>query len=263
MGEVWKSVGTAKGVNYSGLYEVSTFGNVKSIDRVIISRNKKRRKFFGTLLKQYQNDVTGYMQVCLYCNGKPNTFNVHELVMNVFNPNPSPEIYTDINHKDENKLNNRLDNLEWATHKENVNYSLKDRFIPIVQLDFSGDIINVYYSVEEMEKTNTFAAYTIGHIMNKQDYIYKNYFWIRLDKYNDLAKENLMELISEKVTIKETKLHKSSNKPIMQFSKNGKFIREYPSIVNAAKEMGCTKQAIQQCVSGKCETCKGYKWEYK
>lgn len=132
------------------------------------------------------------------------------------------------------------------------------RFIPNPDPEHKTQVNHI-----DEDKTNNCAAYTIGHIMNKQDYIYKNYFWIRLDKYNDLAKENLMELISEKVTIKETKLHKSSNKPIMQFSKNGEFIREYPSIVNAAKEIGYTKQAIQQCVSGKCETCKGYKWKYK
>ena len=43
--------------------------------------------------------------------------------MNVFNPNPNPEIYTAINHIDEDKTNNKLDNLEWVTPKENVHYS--------------------------------------------------------------------------------------------------------------------------------------------
>lgn len=269
--ELWKSVGMFRGIDFSS-YESSTFGNVRSIDRDVKYKDGRIRKYKGTVLSKYKNRHTGYMQVILCHKGKPYTIPVHELIMNAHNPNPNPEIYTDINHIDEDKTNNRLSNLEWTTHKENCNHGtsiermaqrLRDKFIPIVQLDFDGNIINVYYSTKEINRTMVYNVCAVIDIISKQNYIYKNYFWIRLDEYNNLEKENLIELIREKTTIKEMKAHKSSNKPIMQFSKNGEFIREHPSIVNAAKEIGCTKQAIQQCASGKCKTCKGYKWKYK
>lgn len=269
--EIWGNIGIISGIDFSS-YEASVFGNVRSIDRDIKYKDGRVKRHKGVLLSPYKNKVTGYMQICLHCDGRQYLFSVHELVMKVHRPNPNPEIYTDINHIDEDKTNNRLDNLEWTTHKENCNHGtsiermaqrLRDNFIPIVQLDFDGNIINVYYSTEEINRTMVYNVCAVIDIISKQNYIYKNYFWIRLDEYNNLEKENLIELIREKTTIKEMKAHKSSNKPIMQFSKNEEFIREYPSIVNAAKEIGCTKQAIQQCVSGKCKTCKGYKWKYK
>lgn len=190
--EIWGNIGIISGIDFSS-YEASIFGNVRSIDRDIKYKDGRVKRHKGVLLSPYKNKVTGYMQICLHCDGRQYLFSVHELVMKVHRPNPNPEIYTDINHIDEDKTNNRLDNLEWTTHKENCNHGtsiermaqrLRDNFIP--------------------------------------------------DEYNNLEKENLIELIREKTTIKEMKAHKSSNKPIMQFSKNGEFIREYPSIVNAA-----------------------------
>ncbi len=240
--EIWGNIGIISGIDFSS-YEASIFGNVRSIDRDIKYKDGRVKRHKGVLLSPYKNKVTGYMQICLHCDGRQYLFSVHELVMKVHRPNPNPEIYTDINHIDEDKTNNRLDNLEWTTHKENCNHGtsiermaqrLRDNFIPIVQLDFDGNIINVYYSTKEINRTMVYNVCAVIDIISKQNYIYKNYFWIRLDEYNNLEKENLIE-----------------------------FIREYPSIVNAAKEIGCTKQAIQQCVSGKCKTCKGYKWKYK
>lgn len=271
--EIWKSVGVFRGVDYTNMYEASTLGRLRSLDRVIIYKNGKRYTHKGKIIIPYKNK-NGYMQVCLCKNGTK-VFGLHELIMNTFIPNPNPEIYTDINHIDEDKTNNRLDNLEWCTHKENVNHGTaierhsqtqRDRFIPIVQLDFNGNIINVYYSTREINKTEIYNARTISNVINKQNYIYKDYFWIRLNEYNNLTQMELLELLNKKVSIKtinKTKKFEVTKKPVMQFSNDDKFIKEYPSVTNAAKEIGCTKQAIQQCISGKQKTCKGCKWKYK
>lgn len=270
MKEKWKSVGIFKGVDYSGLYEASTFGRVRSVKRVAMGARGRPRTQKGKILSQYRNKTNGYITVVLSCNGERRTYAVHKLVMNAFNPNPNPEIYTDINHIDEERTNNRLDNLEWTTHKKNVNYgtaqarhseTLRERFVPVVQLDFYGNIVNVYYSTKDIRDTN-FLQREISSVINKKGYIYKKYFWIKLDKYNDLSQEELLKIIKEKVYNTETMLHERNGVPIVQMSKNGLFIKEYKSIAVAAIEIGCTKQAIHNCLSNKTKTCCGYKWVY-
>lgn len=229
--ELWKSVGIYKGADLSS-YEASTFGNIRSVDRDVKYKDGRTRKYRGVVLSQYKNKYTGYMQVTLCYRGRLHTYSVHELVMNALCCNPNPEIYTDINHIDEDKTNNRLDNLEWVTHKENVNHGTaierhsqtqKNRFTPIVQLSFDSNIISVYYKTESFNDTE-FIKDTVVGVIRKNTYIYKDYFWIRLDEYNSLSQEELLKLIETNLSIKEIKRHKTRNKSIMQFSKNLIFI---------------------------------------
>lgn len=105
MQEIYKSI---KG--YEGLYEVSNLGNVKSLKKV------RGRALSGErLLKPHI--VNGYVMVTLCKDSKPFNASVHRLIAEAFIPNP--ENKETINHIDGNKQNNSIDNLEWATQREN------------------------------------------------------------------------------------------------------------------------------------------------
>ena len=101
MEEIWKDV---KG--YEGLYQVSNLGNVKSIRKNIIKKPSRLPK--------------GYLQMRLSKNGKNKYISIHRLVAQAFIPNINN--YPCVNHKDCNPQNNKVNNLEWCTYKENNSY---------------------------------------------------------------------------------------------------------------------------------------------
>jgi len=101
--------------NFEGLYEVSNFGCVYSLPRRYRRECKKLRLRVNT---------KGYPHVQLYKDGKIFTFRVHRLVAETFLPNNSNK--KEVNHIDGNKLNNELNNLEWATSKENYDHAVKN-----------------------------------------------------------------------------------------------------------------------------------------
>lgn len=94
-------------------YEVSNFGRVRSVAGVVTYKDGRKRNRIGCILKP-SIGTTGYYIVNI---GRGNTKKIHKLVVNAFIPNPENKRCT--NHKDGNKLNNRIDNLERATHSEN------------------------------------------------------------------------------------------------------------------------------------------------
>ena len=103
--EIWRDV-----VGFEGLYEVSNLGNVNRL--VKYNGAHKPRKL--------RMDRYGYKYVRLWKNGKAKYFTVHRLVAMAFIPNP--ENLPCINHKDEDRTNNDVNNLEWCTVKYNSNY---------------------------------------------------------------------------------------------------------------------------------------------
>ena len=103
---------------YEGLYEVSDAGQVRSVDRYIKTdiRHVESRLIKGKVLKQ-SIKRNGYKTVDLCKNGKVTTTLVHRLVAETFIPNPDGLRF--VNHKDSNRTNNAVSNLEWVTSSEN------------------------------------------------------------------------------------------------------------------------------------------------
>ena len=106
MNEIWKDI-----VGYEGLYQVSNLGNVKRINFF------KKERFVIPC-----SNGSGYLYVSLSKNNKRKNFYIHRLVATAFIENH--DNLPVINHKDENRSNNSVDNLEWCTQKYNCNYGL-------------------------------------------------------------------------------------------------------------------------------------------
>jgi hypothetical protein len=105
--------------DYEDLYEISSLGNIRALPKEVIGRK-------GVIIKRKAKVLKpciwgGYLMVVLCCNKIRTTIPLHRLVALNFIPNP--ESKPQINHKDGNKLNNKVGNLEWVTHQENMQHA--------------------------------------------------------------------------------------------------------------------------------------------
>jgi len=100
----------------------SNFGRVRTIDRVVSVKGKGSRVLKGRILKQFI-DKGGYLQVHFSVNGKKVNRSVHRIIAGTFLPNPDNQ--PELNHKDNDRTNNNVSNLEWCTHEYNIEYREK------------------------------------------------------------------------------------------------------------------------------------------
>lgn len=156
-------------------YEVSNMGKVRSLNYNKTGRVKELKRI---------KTIWGYLYVNLYKDGKMQQKTIHRLVAEAFINNP--EGLPVINHRDENKTNNIVDNLEWCSHKYNM--------------DYSGNTI---------------------------------------------------------------KMIDATKKTVLQFTKNGKFLREFESTREASRQTGVNQGNISQCCNRKYKSAGGYVWRFK
>lgn len=122
--EIWKPI-----VGYEGLYEISNYGNIRSMPRVIMRKDGKPYavKTIKVLKPCYDKD--GYLRIELNNNGVAKKYYVHRLVANSFIPNNSNK--SQVNHKNAVKDDNSIENLEWVTNQENRDHAVKNKLQPL------------------------------------------------------------------------------------------------------------------------------------
>lgn len=159
MEEIWEDI-----INFEDSYQVSSLGRIRSKTRKINCANGATRTIKGKIINP-QKQNSGYLTVGLWKNNICHTTLIHRLVAQAFIPNP--DSLPDVNHKDGNKHNNELSNLEWCTKTENMLHAVRTGIMdnqrkivgqnnikikskPVLQFSLDGKFIQEFSSVNEV-----------------------------------------------------------------------------------------------------------------
>lgn len=194
MQEIWKPV-----KEYENLYMISNLGKVKSLDRITKNgRGEFLKK--GKILTNNINNM-GYEYLYLKDGGRNRKVYVHRLVASAFIPNPNNK--KEVNHIDCNPLNNKADNLEWVSHKENMAYMSKlgrsnktgqwlekikkkniSRAKSVLQIDSNtNEILNIYKTMQSV-KNKGFDPCSVCMCCKGYRQTHKGYIWRYVDDRN-------------------------------------------------------------------------------
>ena len=230
--------------------ELVDFVPIKNFPRYLIHRDSRiYSKFHNRLLKPAKKG--GYLNVFLGVN---NQYKVHRLVAMQFIDNP--ENKKNVNHKDGNKLNNHVDNLEWVTLSENNQHAMDTGLNPctisVKQYTLKGEFVKEFNSSEEALRSigGKSGQSILKCCRGQQKHAYKFIWRFATD-------ESPLEPVTFTAGIKL---------PVLQFTEDGKFIKEHACYGYAAKEIfGCksSRKQIAECCNGKRESFNGFRFQNK
>lgn len=241
--EVWKDI-----EGYDSMYRISNLGNVYSKH---INRNLKPGK-----------TQDGYLYVMLQYNGKQKINLIHRLIATYFIPNPNNLPL--INHKDEDKTNNSIDNLEWCTYAYNSTYNnvhikraleLGQR---VLAYNKDGEVMYDYCSAREAARQLGYQHTNISACCNGNIITYKNLVW----SHTELTKEEIIQRFDRSITSRKNKKNNSLSKPVNMFDINHNFIRQYPSTQEGGRDLHISASLIGGVCRGEHKHTHGYIFEY-
>lgn len=192
MQEIWKDI---KG--FEGRYQVSNYGRVKSLARIVKRGQNGYRNIKETILSPRTDTKRGYQTISIRIHSKRYNLSLHRLVAETFIPNPNN--YPVINHIDGNPSNNNVNNLEWCTQSYNVKYSytngnakptpgcFKKGNIPhnltkVNQYDLEGNYIQTFNSIKLAAKSINKSPTGISNCLNHCSNTCGGYIWKYADK---------------------------------------------------------------------------------
>lgn len=211
--EIWKDI-----VGYEGLYQISNLGRVKNL------RHGKER-----IMRACVNG-SGYYQLSLVKNEVKKNYRIGRLLAQTFIPNP--ENKPCINHKDLNKINDLISNLEWNTYSENTKHARNN----------DAGWKKREYEIRECE--------------------YCHQMFIANKVY---ARKYCTRVCSARGRVRNPETRRAMSlaklKKVIQKDMNGKKIKVWGSLNEAAAYFNCTNGQISNAVNGRGKTCRGFKWE--
>ena len=178
MNEIWKTAVYDSEI-YEELYKVSNLGRILSLNYRNTGKSELMTPF---------DSGDGYLKVQLWKNGKYKICRVHRLVAETFLENP--ENLPEVNHIDEYKTNNRVDNLEWKSHRDNCNHgtrnerSAKARSKRVIQLSLDGEFIKEWPSTNECGR-NGFDQGAVAACCRGERKSHKGFRWMFAEDYKE------------------------------------------------------------------------------
>ena len=223
MEEIWKDI-----EGFEGLYQVSNLGRVKGLDRISNGNKLKGKIILGG------KDTKGYRFVCLHKNGQRSLFRVHRLVAYAFVPQINGKDYID--HINGIRDDNRVENLRWCTHQENDSFPLSKLHKSQAAIG-NKKWLGKHHSEESKNK------------MSKAKKGKKN-----PNLWNSISDENKKKILNAAI--------EKNRVEVEQFSLDGKLIKVWDSMVEAARSLGVWNTNIHKCCNGQAQTCGGFIWKY-
>ena len=235
MKEEWRDIGIIDGVDYTGLYQISNYGQMRSLDRY--EKFGKYERFRKGRIKEPHINKYGYVVISLCKDGKQTPpKKVSRLEAIAFNlPIPEhlknvPIENLEIDHIDTNKLNNRLDNYRWTDRKGNLNNPLTRKHI------------------SEANK---------GRKMSPRSEEWKR-------KMSEMLKGRKISEEWKRKIGERNKNNSKISKVVLQIDRyTNEIINEFPSTMEVQRQLDYAYTHISACCLGKRKTAYGYKWSYK
>ena len=244
--EIWKDIR-----GFEGRYQVSNMGRVRSLDRTDIDKLGRPHHTKGIILKDSLNKGKGYYRVSLSDGHRNYTHcEVHRLVALHFVPGYKKGLV--VNHKNEIKTDNRVENLEWCTFQYNINYSdnIAWKRKAVYQYSMDGDLIEKHKCCAEVEKQfGTYQGAMVHVMYESKTGIWKGFRW----SFDMRTKEQWQDIAQK---------YKTSRRLVAQIDASNTEIARFPTLTDAANVVGVSITAISNCCKGKTKHAAGYKWKF-
>ena len=240
--EIWKAV-----IGYESYYEVSSFGRVKRIK----SKNRPIEK-----IRKIQYKKNGYAVIMISIAQKFKLAHIHRLVAMAFIPNPDNK--PQVNHKDMDKTNNHLENLEWCTHQENMAHAIKNkkwsnnakygkenaRSRKIIQYNKNGDKVKEWDNISRASEKMNISPGEITICCQGKRKSAGGFQWRYFPNTDKLPPIDY------------------GLKKVKKMTMEGEEIDLYDNCFLASKLNNLSSAGIWNVCNGKSNHCGGYKWEY-